>query len=305
MKGRRTFKAALCCAVFFAGPAIFFSGKSNGQQSLAGGSNARFPHGKTEHRKLDCSKCHSVSTAKPEVEDFPGHKACVICHNFAAMIFSPKPVMFCSICHQGRPVSKTQPALFRFPKSNDAAGVKPSIDFGTAFSHVNHLKPLPATLVDRVVLSHAQLAANQKPKCTDCHGRADHPAAGAPEMLVETGHTTCFRCHGENPVKPPNMHQCAECHKIDGPRSPNLFNRIARFKHQDHDYDIRPKRKSELRMPRPDDFLCAECHSAVAAADSVAAIKLPDENQCAKCHNGRLGLPDTLPAEVLRGLRNQ
>ena len=299
MKGKRNLQAALCSAAVFAGLGVCASHETRGQQQPSPGSRASFPHGKTEHRKLDCSKCHSVSTAKPEVEEFPGHKACVGCHNFAAMVFSPKPVMFCAICHEGRPVSKTQPALFKFPRS------KPASDFGIDFSHVNHLKPLPATLAERVVLSQAQLVANQKPKCTDCHRRADHPPAGTPEMVIETGHTACFRCHGENPVKPPNMNQCAECHKIDGPRSPNLFNRVARFKHEEHEYDIRPKRKADLRVPRAADFLCAECHSAVAAAESIAAIKLPDQNQCALCHNGRLGLPETLSADVLRGLRNQ
>ena len=257
-----------------------------------------FPHGKPEHKKLDCSKCHSVSAAKPEVEDFPGHRACISCHNFAAMVFSPKPVAFCAICHEGRAISKARPALFKFP------GPKPASDFGIDFSHVNHLKPLPAALADRVVLSHAQLTANQKPRCTDCHQRTEQPVTGAREMMIETGHSNCFKCHGENPIKPPSMNQCAECHQLDGPRPAKLFGRIAAFRHADHEFDIRPKRKIDLRTPRPPDFLCSECHSSVVAAQNISSIKLPDENHCAQCHNGKLGLPDALPADVLRALRN-
>jgi hypothetical protein len=40
------------------------------------------------------------------------------------------------------------------------------------------------------------------------------------------------------------------------------------------------------------------------AAESIAAIRLPEETQCAQCHNGRLGLPDTLPADIVRTLKS-
>ncbi|HEY7545169.1 MAG TPA: cytochrome c3 family protein, partial [Blastocatellia bacterium] len=101
---------------------------ASGEAASFQGARASFPHDGKKHRELSCSECHSVSRAQPDVRDFPGHKACINCHNFAEMVFT-KPI-FCTICHNGRPVSKTQPALFGFPKP----GVP--TDFGMGFSHV-------------------------------------------------------------------------------------------------------------------------------------------------------------------------
>jgi hypothetical protein len=124
-------------------------------------------------------------------------------------------------------------------------------------------------------------------------------------MTVETGHRTCFKCHGEQPVKPPSMDQCAECHKLDGPHSPHLYNMVKAFKHEDHEFDIRPRKKKEYPLAKAPDYLCIECHSSVVAAKALDRIKLPEENRCAECHNGRLGLPDALAREVLDNLRRR
>lgn len=247
---------------------------------------ASFPHDKPEHRKLECSKCHSVTTAKPNVDVFPGHAACVSCHNFAAMTFTREPVLFCGICHQGRPVSKQEAALFAFPKS----GLKS--DFGIDFSHVSHMKPLPAN-------------SPKNPRCTDCHVRAHPVRTGLPEVGVATGHLSCFKCHGERPVKPPGMNQCAGCHKVAGPHSPGLFGALKEFKHSDHDLDTRPRTKREFQRAKAEDFLCSQCHSSVVRAKSLAEIRLPEAGYCGECHNGRIGLPDQLPSEILDKLKRR
>ncbi len=259
---------------------------------------ASFPHDGKKHREMNCSDCHSVSRAQPDVRDFPGHKACISCHNFAEMVFT-KPI-FCAICHNGRPVSKTQPALFGFPK--------PAVptDFGMGFSHVSHRKTLPAD----IDIEQPQFIKGQGVKCTDCH-KMITPPRGGQEMSIEKGHSTCFVCHGPVPAggrrKParefPYMNDCAECHQLGGPRSPHLYNIVVKFKHTDHDYDIRPIKKKEYVIAKATDRLCSECHQSVDKAEKLSEIRLPDSRYCNECHNGRLGLPDPLEQDVLNTLR--
>ena len=97
-------------------------------------SGASFPHDTKGHKALDCAKCHTISPGQIDVKKFPGHLSCTPCHNFASEFFI-KPVAFCGICHEGRAVSKSQSALFEFPKK----GVR--TDFGIDFSHPSHIKP--------------------------------------------------------------------------------------------------------------------------------------------------------------------
>jgi hypothetical protein len=255
---------------------------------------ASFPHGSAKHKTLECSKCHSVTTAQPEVRKFPGHSSCSSCHNLALEALS-KPVLFCGICHEARPASRQRAALFQFPKP------RVETDFGADFSHPSHLKPMPAS-----ALSTSQTQTGlQTPRCTDCHQRISQPAAGTPEMRIETGHSSCFKCHGEQPVKPPSMNQCAECHALDGARAPHLFASVKSFKHEDHEFDIRPRKKREYPLSKAPDYLCSECHSSVVTAARLDHIKLPEASYCAQCHNGRLGLPDSLVQEVLNDLRKR
>ena len=255
---------------------------------------ASFPHDKDRHKTLDCSKCHSVTTAEPDVKDFPGHASCTGCHNLALEAMT-KPLLFCGICHEGRPSSRSRPALFDFPKP------QVQTDFGSDFSHPSHLKPMPGQALN----PGTQASSLQTPRCTDCHQRTQPVRAGSPEMTIETGHRSCFKCHGEQPVKPPSMNQCAECHQIGGPRSPDMFGLVKAFKHEDHEFEIRPRKKKEYPLTKAPDYLCSECHSSVVAADALDRIKLPDERYCSECHNNRLGLPEPLAQEVLDSLKKR
>ena len=257
--------------------------------------NSSFPHGKDKHKTLECSKCHSITASRIDVKEFPNHGACAGCHNMALESLA-KPVIFCGVCHNGRPLSKSQSALFPFPKR------RPISDFGAKFSHSSHLKPQEAggPRVSQVGLSGPAI---KTPRCTDCHKRVEPVQAALPEMTLATGHRACFECHGEKPTKPPNMFQCAECHKLGGPRSPRLFNVVKEFKHSDHDYDIRSKKKAELRLSKPPDRLCAECHESAVLAVNVFDIRLPKESYCSGCHSGKAGLPDKLSENVVETIR--
>src|SRR5262249_50232157 len=41
---------------------------------------AKFPHDKAKHRTLDCAKCHTITTTKIDVQEYPKHAVCVTCH---------------------------------------------------------------------------------------------------------------------------------------------------------------------------------------------------------------------------------
>ncbi|MCI0487623.1 MAG: hypothetical protein L0229_13610 [Blastocatellia bacterium] len=283
--------------------------------------NAKFPHGEKRHSELDCAKCHRVTREAPfDVKDpngssaYPGHASCTSCHNFALMFFT-RP-QFCWVCHDGRPVSKSQPALFdRVPKS-EARG-----DFGIDFSHVNHRKDLPQNITinrfDATPIAHfgERFLPGASPKCTECHEELKGLRTGMKDMNTAKGHGACFVCHGDIPASGriksvrefPYMNDCRECHELGGPRSPHLFDNypVRGFRHDDHDYDIRPRTKAQIRAIKAEDRLCSECHSAAAAAESLRAIRLPEENHCNECHNGNIGLPDPLETDVLETLRKR
>lgn len=291
------------------------------QQNLSAKQRASFPHDTKRHSQINCSDCHAVSAAVPDVRTFPKHGSCIGCHNFAGEAFA-KPVQFCGICHEGRPTSRSNPALFGFQEKTGRL----VSDFGMKFSHLSHLKKIPENLqivpVGARTAEVVQLAPGQDPKCTNCHKqddsskRGDSRKASLQEMSIEKGHSTCFQCHGENPAdaRPatefPAMNNCAVCHRVFDQRSPGLYtsphkannyNVVESFRHADHDLDIRPKSRSEAQRvkDRPEDFLCSDCHQSVKDTQYIGEIKLPDASYCARCHNGNIGLPDALKTAVV------
>ncbi|MGE0126750.1 MAG: hypothetical protein AB7U82_01505 [Blastocatellales bacterium] len=270
---------------------------SNATQQKTPDANAEvvFQHKSEKHSELDCSLCHTVTRDKIEVKEFPSHNACVSCHNFAEEMVV-HTATFCGVCHESKPISKSDPALFQFPKP------RTSSDFGYDFSHVSHLK------FQSVGVECDGRNLGRQPQCADCHVRAEPESKSATEMTIETGHAACFKCHCEEPsIQPamPAMRDCAECHQVDGPHSPRLFNVVKAFRHGDHELDTRPKRKAELSKNRPADYLCAECHQAVVAAGGLNEIKLPEAASCNQCHNGKAGLPDELAKDVVESLKRR
>lgn len=258
---------------------------------------ARFHHGNAKHRTLECGKCHKISPEKIDDTQFPGHQACIDCHNLALEALS-RPVLFCGICHQGRPVSTTQAALFQYPKPNVKS------QFGIAFSHPSHTKPEPIPEVNVYVASKSvTVGGDRQPLCMDCHTSLPQLIQGKPEITSATGHPACFACHGQNAIKPPTMFQCGECHKLDTPGYPHLFGSVDQFRHADHIYDTRPVLKINAGIKKSADYLCSECHVSAAKAVSLSQISLPQVQYCNDCHNGRLGLPDALARHVVNSLQ--
>lgn len=288
--------------------------ESGFQSSQDGKVNEAFPHNKGSvrglkgHNQMECSECHDPAkkpTDQPQVKDFQ-HSACIKCHNFAAEVFRSalnRSNIFCGVCHSGRPVSKSQPALFReFPKQTIS-------DFGITFSHPAHLKRAKDGLPAKVTFQPGaffkpQLSPDKALLCMDCHKSV---AAHKPDIKTETNHKACFVCHGVITNKPrknfPYMDDCAGCHNVEAARVPLKFTEVPLFKHDEHDYDIRPKKKADLKIPKPIDRLCSECHKVAAQAENLKAIRLPDVSHCELCHNGKIGLPDPLKNNILESLK--
>ncbi len=275
------------------------------RQTAVTREQATFPHGRDKHKTLECSKCHKIEPGNIDETRFTGHASCLTCHNLAVEDIM-RPVTFCGICHNGRAVSKQQPALFKYPK------VTGSTDFGIAFSHPAHLKPRTSAAPTRASLNNPLLnlsvLGGDTPRCDDCHkpnetGTQNTAAQKTPEMTSATGHPSCFVCHGDQPLARPAMSDCGACHKLSGPHYPHYYGTVKEFRHPDHIYDTRPIIKAEARFPRPPDYLCSECHQSAARAASLLEIRLPQPQYCSQCHNGRIGLPDPLSQQVIDSLR--
>ena len=281
-----------------------------------------FPHDQKEHIKIQCADCHlsakekPVRTDQPMARDFP-HTACIRCHNFAAEFFKTalgQPSRFCGVCHETRRISRADKAL--------RPGVFPTpqvSDFDDAFSHKAHRKTLPVDF--RVVPVRdppygSQFKAGENPRCTDCHAQIKKARIDSKDMKTESNHATCFVCHGGATPEVrrvsaesfPYANDCKVCHELHSSgtyaRSHSFFGSIKNFRHDEHDIDIRPRKRSDFPLPTAPDRLCSECHRPIDQADKLNAIRLPEAGNCNTCHIDRKpGLPGRLSDEVLNKLK--
>jgi len=284
-----------------------------------------FPHDQKEHLKIVCADCHlsgkerPARTDQPMAKDFP-HLACIRCHNFAAEFFKTamgQPSRFCGVCHETRRISRLDKALKPgvFPKPQLS-------DFDDAFSHKAHRKTLPADF--RIVPTSnppygLQFKAGETPRCTDCHEqieKARSDSKDSKDMRTESNHAACFTCHGGAIPEPrsvsaesfPYANDCKVCHELNvlgtSARSFSLFRGIKGFRHDDHDLDIRPKKRSDFPLPTAPDRLCSECHKPIDQIEKLNAIRLPEAGSCNTCHiDKKPGLPGRLSDEVLNKLK--
>jgi hypothetical protein len=281
-----------------------------------------FPHDQKEHAKVGCADCHLAAKEKPKntdqpmAKDFP-HNACIRCHNFAAEFFKSAfggGSRFCGVCHEARRISKAdkalRPGVFPRPRISD---------FEDAFSHKAHRKALPSDLRIAPVSNPpygSQFTAGASPRCTDCHQQVKRAMASAREFKTEESHRACFVCHGGAAAEPrrvaadefPFENDCKVCHELSmagaGPGRQSLLGSIKDFRHDDHDIDIRPKKRSDFPLPTAPDRLCAECHK-IEQVEKLNAIRLPQAGYCDTCHiSKKPGLPDKLSEEILNKLRS-
>jgi len=292
------------------------------QQSKDRAGRGGFPHDQKEHIKIVCADCHlsgkekPARTDQPRAKDFP-HIACIRCHNFAAEFFKTamgQPSRFCGVCHETRRISTAdkalRPGVFAAPQMSD---------FDDAFSHKAHRKTLPADfrIVPLINPPYGlQFKAGENPRCTDCHEQIKKASTDSKDIKTDSSHATCFVCHGEPTTGArrtsaesfPYANDCKVCHELRAfesrSRRHSLFGSIKGFRHDDHDLDIRPKKRSDFPLPTAPDRLCSECHKPIGQIEKLNAIRLPEAGNCDTCHiDKKPGLPRRLSDEVLNKLK--
>jgi hypothetical protein len=135
-------------------------------------------------------------------------------------------------------------------------------------------------------------------------------------MRTEQSHATCFVCHGGAPPEPrrvsaetfPFENDCKACHELRATASlsrvSSLFGTVRGFRHDDHEIDIRPKKRTDFPLPTAPDRLCSECHKPIEQVEKLGSIRPPQAGYCDTCHmNNKPGLPGRLSDEVLNKLR--
>ena len=306
-----------------------------------------FDHNSKGHARLgNCQSCHNISVSAtdrdPNVKNYPGHKACIDCHEGKKIAhnFADETIKrfdkFCGICHAGMPISLGDKALFDFKaQTRITRGVQAGgSDFMTAFSHESHYRndsPVRKTIKLEFYdpPSQYKVDLNVDPRCNECHVRTQElknvptQMQQGQEMLVEKGHSTCFQCHNmpdgveRRPAsgkKFPYMNDCAECHERTSGKERRerveFYNRVPEFRHADHEFDTRSilqqNRAAYKQHEQQKDFLCIECHEEVKKSTGLADIRYPREAKCDDCHNTNRqpGLPDDLKGDVRTKLKN-
>jgi hypothetical protein len=259
-------------------------------QAATFGASAAYPHLHPKHAALECHECHALEPNQADIHKMPGHAACAGCHNFAAEAID-RPEAYCGECHTSLEASQDRPALYDFPKQHKGH------DFGDLFSHVAHKNAGTAARCE------APGAAAQS-QCADCHAPIPSPASEKPDQRMEASHTFCFACHCETPRGypaarknlNPSRNDCAVCHVAhEAPLT--LLTSVRDFRHADHLFDTRPRRKDGGPVSHDPDILCVECHRIAAQSGHLSEIRQPEAGTCNSCHTGKPGLLDPLTTE--------
>lgn len=296
-----------------------------------------FDHNSKGHANLgNCQSCHNISVSDtdrdPNVKKYPGHKACIDCHEGKKIAhnFADETIKrfdkFCGICHSGMPISINDKGLFDFKEQTRQTAKAIGSDFMTSFSHQAHYGDSPLRKNIKLETfeppSQYRVDLSTDPRCNECHVRTQDLKGASTlnqgqEMLVEKGHSTCFQCHNTpngDPKKFPSMNDCAECHERSVGKARQertaFFNRVPEFRHADHEFDTRSilqaGRAEYKQHEQQKDFLCIDCHEEVKRSTGLADIRYPKEAKCDDCHNTarQPGLPDDLKGDVRTKLKN-
>ncbi|HME08104.1 MAG TPA: hypothetical protein VKG25_13695 [Bryobacteraceae bacterium] len=267
------------------------------------GASAHYSHLHPKHIALPCTDCHSFKAGVDDIHEMPGHATCTGCHNFAEDTMK-RTEAFCGECHTSPRASEDNKALFTFPRPHA------SHDFGDEFSHVAHRNAGTSTRCQ------APGPAAQS-QCADCHAPVSAASmvssaatpASRPEKQMEASHSFCFVCHCDSPRGysaarknlNPSRNDCGVCH-VAHEAELARFTDVRNFRHAEHLFDTRPRLKSAGPVSKNADVLCIECHKTAAESRHLGDIREPAAATCLSCHTGKPGLPDVLPADLLRPL---
>ena len=259
-------------------------------QAATFGASAAYSHLHPKHVGIECHECHALESNQADIHKMPGHAACVGCHNFATEAVK-RADAYCGECHTSLEASTDHPSLYDFPRQHS------SHDFGDLFSHVAHKNAGAAT---RCGASESTSGSASQSQCADCHAPLKS-ATKQPDKQMEASHTFCFACHCDSPRGysaaqknlNPSRNDCAVCHV--GHEAPlTVFADVKDFRHADHIFDTRPRKKNAGPVSHDPDVLCVECHRTAAESRQLSDIRPPAAATCASCHTGKVGLPDPL-----------
>lgn len=222
----------------------------------SGRDYSKFSHTTQQHASMACASCHQRqnNSATPT---FPGHKACMDCHQ--TQFFTLNAPM-CNICHSG--LSGSNPPLRSFP-------VKFKESFNAKFDHAQHNTG----------------EARPAQGCAACHTASLRRGVA---MTIPAGigaHNTCYQCHTPGKTSGGrDISSCAACHSVASYRRTSTgavaFN--TGFSHARHG--------SRQRLD------CADCHTLRAGLPQARQVTSPRTAQhfpatraqsCATCHNNK------------------
>lgn len=301
----------------------------------AGTDYSKFSHATQKHQGA-CNTCHEVPTGNwkkargfPDVADYPGHDACVSCHR--PQFFKGAKPPLCSVCHTK--VSPRDDVRFAFRNPNSQH------QFLIEFPHDKHqdviaqLKTPVMQSVSLRVWAHARSAVFQTSQakslrynnCEICHvPRATAPTvplSGWPDSFVPdaasfksvpSDHASCFNCHWK--AQQPSSENCAGCHKLTKPFSPNdAPERLSmKFRHARDQHvaecttcHINITKSATLRGLKPDVPItsCTECHNKDGLRQDVSKeLEALDRNRdfaCSYCHTSDVGRRDAPASHYL------
>jgi Class III cytochrome C family. len=223
----------------------------------AGRDYSKFSHTTQKHSTLACASCHERQN-NSSTPTFPGHKACMDCHQ--AQFFTPQTPL-CNICHSS--LSGSNPPLHGFPS-------KFKESFNAKFDHAQHN------------------TGEGRPAqgCASCHTATLRRGVAMTIPAGISAHNNCYQCHTPGKTSGGrDISSCATCHSLASyrrtPTNSVAFN--ASFSHAKHSFRQR--------------LDCADCHTLRGGLPQAKQVTSPRTAQhfppsrgiisCATCHNNK------------------
>jgi c(7)-type cytochrome triheme protein len=277
----------------------------------------RFSHRKHAARGAGCTACHAgAAAATGEVVPTPRKPQCAGCHDGRRAFSMVEPA--CRRCHAAP--EREEPAVARAERARFSHAAHAGSDCRACHQLDAGGAPGPIGRGHRPCADagcHADdFAARAPVTCTVCHARAEpwrdlhidpqpadtrelavdfphalhraacagcHPAQRSGRFGPVAGHAACAGsgCHAPSGGPRPPLGDCARCHRHSAgdprPARARRWSVRAQFTHRQH-----LREPSDPQRPVP----CADCHTTVAAATSLAALRPPAKATCARCHDG-------------------
>lgn len=213
--------------------------------------------------RFNCSICHNRTDNSAEPK-FPGHKACISCHQTQ---FNTPGTPLCMICHTQEGLSQQNPPTKKFPGSLS--------EFRANFDHQQH----------------STGGARPPEGCAACHA----PARRGVARTIPAGlsaHQTCYQCHTPGRQSGGiDISSCGACHAPGsyGPTNANARSYGIGFSHADHG----PRERLN----------CDSCHTVAGrglpqgrqVSSTFPAQHFPTTRaqSCMTCHNGQRSFGET------------